>query len=52
MGPIILEGTSMGLALNYFPLSMALAIFIAVVATLYPALRATRIKVSDSFRAI
>jgi putative ABC transport system permease protein len=52
MGPIILEGTQMSFALNYFPVSVALAIFIAVVATLYPALRATRIKVSDSFRAI
>ncbi len=52
VGPLIFEGTTVGWAPQYLPLSLALATFVAVVATIYPALRATRIKVADSFRSL
>jgi len=36
----------------YFPLAIALAISVSIVATVYPALRATKIRVADSFRSL
>jgi putative ABC transport system permease protein len=52
VGPIVFEGANISFALQYLPLSLALAIFVAVIATLYPALRATRVRVADSFRSL
>ena len=52
IGPIIFEGTSIGFVPIYLPIAMALATSIAVVATIYPAFRATRIRVADSFRSV
>ncbi len=52
IGPLIFEGTVVTYVPEYFPLSLVLATFIAVVATVYPAFRATRIKVADSFRSL
>jgi len=52
VGPLIFEGTTITYVPQYFPLSLVLAIFIAVIATVYPAFRATRIKVADSFRSL
>jgi putative ABC transport system permease protein len=52
VGPIIFEGTNINFVLKYLPLSLALAILVAVIATLYPALRAARIRVADSFRSL
>ena len=52
VGPIIFEGTNINFVLKYLPLSLALAILVAVIATLYPAFRATRIRVADSFRSL
>lgn len=52
IGPIIFEGTSVGFVPLYLPIAIALATFIAVVATVYPAFRATRIRVADSFRSV
>jgi len=52
VGPLIFEGTAITYVPQYFPLSLVLAILIAVVATVYPAFRATRIKVADSFRSL
>ncbi len=52
LGPIIFEGTKISLVLLYIPLSLVLAIVIAVSATLYPAYHATKIKIADCFRAI
>ena len=52
VGPIIFEGTNINFVLQYLPLSLALAIFVAVMATMYPALRAARIRVADSFRSL
>lgn len=52
IGPIIFEGTSIHYIPRYLPLSLGLAVLVAVVATLYPAYRATRIRVADSFRSL
>jgi len=52
IGPLIFEGTSVSFVPRYLPISLALAIFIAVIATLYPAFHATKIKVADSFRSL
>jgi len=52
IGPLIFEGTVVTYVPKYFPLSLVLATLIAVIATVYPAFRATRIKVADSFRSL
>jgi putative ABC transport system permease protein len=52
VGPVIFEGTAITYIPRYLPVSLALATVIAVVATLYPAFHATRIKVADSFRSL
>jgi len=52
VGPIIFAGTNINFVLQYLPLSLALAIFVAIIATMYPAFRATRIRVADSFRSL
>ncbi|MDO8568877.1 MAG: ABC transporter permease [Dehalococcoidales bacterium] len=52
VGPLIFEGTAIKYVLKYLPLSLLLAILVSVLSTSYPAFRATRIKVSDSFRAL
>jgi putative ABC transport system permease protein len=52
IGPIIFAGTDISFVLQYLPLSLALAIFVAIIATMYPAFRATRIRVADSFRSL
>ncbi len=52
VGPLIFEGTTVTYVPQYFPLALVLAIVIAVVATVYPAFRATEIKVADSFRSL
>jgi putative ABC transport system permease protein len=51
-GPIIFEGTIISFMPQYLPISLVLAILIAIIATLYPAFHATRIRVADSFRAL
>jgi putative ABC transport system permease protein len=52
VGPIVFEGANINFALQYLPLSLALAILVAVMATMYPALRASKIRVADSFRSV
>ena len=52
VGPLIFEGTAIAYIPQYFLLSLVLAILVAVIATVYPASRATRIKVADSFRSL
>lgn len=52
VGPLIFEGTAITYVPQYFALSLGLAVLIAVVATVYPAFRATKIKVADSFRSL
>ena len=51
-GPIIFEGTTISIVPVYLPISVVLAIIIAIVATLYPAYHATKIRVADSFRSL
>ncbi|UCD09362.1 MAG: ABC transporter permease [Dehalococcoidales bacterium] len=52
IGPLVFEGTSISIIPIYLPLSLLLAVIVAVISTTYPAFRATTIKVSDSFRAL
>ncbi|MDD4859954.1 MAG: ABC transporter permease [Dehalococcoidales bacterium] len=52
VGPLIFEGTQVSIVLTYLPLSLLLAIFIATLATLYPAFHAARIRVADAFRSL
>ena len=51
-GPLVFEGTTVAYVPQYFALALVLAIAVAVVATVYPAIRATQIKVADSFRSL
>ncbi|MBM3141895.1 MAG: ABC transporter permease [Chloroflexi bacterium] len=52
VGPIIFAGVNVVYLPQYLPLSLALAIFIAVLATVYPSYLAAKIKVADSFRSL
>jgi putative ABC transport system permease protein len=52
IGPLIFEGTVISWVLRFMPISLGLAVIVAVVATLYPAFQATRIRVADSFRSL
>jgi putative ABC transport system permease protein len=52
VGPLIFEGIAVTYVPQYFLPALALATFMAVVATVYPAYRASRIKVADSFRSL
>lgn len=51
-GPLIFEGTTVSAVLQYIPVSLGVATAVAVLATVYPSFRATRIRVADSFRSI
>lgn len=52
IGPMIFEGVAVSYVPKYFVLSLVLAMLVATAATLYPALRATKIRVADSFRSL
>ena len=52
IGPLLFEGTAISFVPLYLPLSLALAILVAIIGTLYPAFRATKIRVADSFRSL
>jgi putative ABC transport system permease protein len=52
IGPLIFEGTAVKWIAGYLPVSLAVAVMVAVIATAYPAFRATRIRVADSFRSL
>ena len=52
IGPLIFEGAAVSWVLRLLPLSLGVALVVAVAATAYPAYRATRIRVSDSFRSL
>jgi len=52
LGPLIFGISVVKPILQYFPLSLGLAVAVAVTATLYPAFRAARVKVADSFRSL
>ncbi len=52
IGPLIFQGTAVLWSPLLLPLSLGVALAVAVVAAAYPALRATRIRVADSFRSL
>jgi putative ABC transport system permease protein len=52
LGPVIFGVSVISPIPQYFPLSLGLAVVVAVVATLYPAFRAAKVKVADSFRSL
>ncbi len=52
VGPLIFGGVAVTYVPQYLLPALALAVFIAVIATVYPAFRASRIKVADSFRSL
>ena len=52
IGPLMFEGASIMFVASYLPLSIGVAMLISLLATLYPAMRATRVKIADSFRAV
>ena len=52
VGPLIFGGVAVTYVPQYFLPALALATVIAIVATVYPAFRASKIKVADSFRSL
>ncbi len=52
VGPLIFGGIAITYVPQYFLPALALAAFMAVIATVYPAFRASKIKVADSFRSL
>ena len=52
LSPLLLDGASVSLVPGYYALSLGLSTSVAVIATIYPTVRATRIKVADSFRSL
>jgi putative ABC transport system permease protein len=52
VGPLIFGGVAVTYAAQYFLPSLALATLIAAIATVYPAFRASKIRVADSFRSL
>jgi putative ABC transport system permease protein len=52
IGPLIFDGATIHFLPLYLPISLGLSVAIAVIATLYPAFNATKIKIADAFRAL
>lgn len=52
VGPMIFDGIEIGFVLRYLPYALGLAVFVAIIASSYPAYRASRIKIADSMRSI
>ena len=52
LGPVLFGVSSISPVPQYFPMALGIAIGVAVIATVYPAFRAARIKVADSFRSV
>ncbi len=52
LGPVIFGVSVISPIPQYFPLSLGLAVSVAIIATLYPAIRAAKVKVADSFRSL
>ncbi|OGO02612.1 MAG: hypothetical protein A2Y59_00315, partial [Chloroflexi bacterium RBG_13_52_14] len=52
IGPLIFDGLAVRYAPLYLPAALGLAVFVAAVASVYPAIRASGIKVADSLRAL
>jgi putative ABC transport system permease protein len=52
IGPLVFEGTTVYFVPQYFPLALGVSIFVAVAAAAYPAMKASEIRVADSFRSL
>jgi putative ABC transport system permease protein len=52
IGPLIFEGLDVSYAPQYIAPALGLAILIAVIGSIYPAYRASRISVADSIRSL
>ncbi len=52
LGPMLFGVSAISPVPQYFPMALGIAIGVAVIATVYPAFRAARIKVADSFRSL
>ena len=52
IGPLIYEDLAVSYVLQYFLPALALAILVAVVASVYPAFRASKVSVADSLRSL
>ncbi len=52
IGPLVFEGTTVYFVPQYFPVALAVSIFVAVAAAVYPAIKASEIRVADSFRSV
>lgn len=52
IGPLVFEGTAVYFVPQYFPLALGVSIAVAVAAAVYPAIKASEIRVADSFRSV
>jgi putative ABC transport system permease protein len=52
IGPLVFEGAAVYFVPLYFPVALAVSIFVAVAAAVYPAIKASEIRVADSFRSV
>jgi putative ABC transport system permease protein len=52
IGPLVFEGTTVYFVPQYFPVALVVSIAVAVLAAVYPAMKASEIRVADSFRSI
>lgn len=52
IGPVIFEDISISFLPEFVPVALGLSIAVAGIATVYPAIHATRIKIAEAFRAL
>jgi putative ABC transport system permease protein len=52
IGPVIFSDVTIKLLPQFIPVSLGIAIGVSAVATVYPAIRATRIKIAEAFRSL
>jgi len=52
IGPIVFDGLNVSYAPQFLLPALGIAVFVAVVASVYPALRASRIRVAESLRSL
>ncbi|UCG83659.1 MAG: ABC transporter permease [Dehalococcoidia bacterium] len=52
IGPLIFEDLAVNYVLQYLPAALGIAIFVAAIASVFPAYRASRISVADSLRSL
>jgi putative ABC transport system permease protein len=52
VGPMLFEGANISFIPLYFPVSIGLAVVVAVLASIWPVRRASQIKVADCFRSL